>query len=229
MVAQPLMATTPQETAVAPVPTVPTVPTDSSCSYFPVDRAPGVYHGRDAYMRNTFYRPRGKGEELMAYLPYLRSWRRAVGLTRDGLAGMANIHPATITRIENHPFEHPCHLGLVHRLAEVLGIPNHHLIIHEPPEELPANWALGHVIRVSEEDGELRFRLSHLSGYLNEDPEPGDTFWSVPQIPLAELARRSGIAIEELEALRRCEIGATMAQLQRIGAALGQSLMRLIN
>jgi transcriptional regulator with XRE-family HTH domain len=180
-------------------------------------------------MRNTFYRPRGKGEEFMAYLPYLRAWRRAVGLTRDGLAGMANVHPATISRIENHPFEHPCHLGLVHRLAEVLGIPNHHLITHEPPEELPATWALGRVIRVTEDGGELRFTLPHLSGYLNEDPEPGDTFWSVAQIPLAELARRSGIALEDLEALRRCEIGATMAQLQRIGAALGQSLMRLIS
>ncbi len=167
---------------------------------------------------NIIRRPRGRGEETMAYLPYLRRWRLAARLTQQQLCAASHVTLSTISRLERRPMEQPCRLGLVHRLASALGVSNFTLIEQEPPEQLPDNWALGHVVRLTEEDGELRFRLPLLWLFMDREGE----------MTADELSARSGIDADDLEEMRLSRIGATSAQLQHIAAALGMRQMDLI-
>lgn len=182
------------------------------------EREPGACVRDGEARANLIRRPQRWGEEPMAYLPYLRRWRLAARLTQEQLCSASHVALSTIRRIERRPLEHPSHLGLVHRLAEALGIANHTLIWHQPPEQLPASHALGHVYYLAEEGGMLRFRLPRLGFYMERAGE------MTPR----ELSKRTGIPARDLEAMRCYRANASVAQVERIADALQVTCLQLV-
>jgi transcriptional regulator with XRE-family HTH domain len=166
---------------------------------------------------NVVYQQRGQGREALVFLPHLRAWREAAGLTLWRLAAACHMSAETISRLERQL--RPAHFGTVGRLAEVLGIDNRTLIRCEPPaEKLPNHWAFGVTVRVTEEQcGELRFRMPFLHVDLAHRG-----------LRIADLATQTGIDTDELEAIYENRQGATLEQLQRIAAALESPVLSLI-
>lgn len=160
---------------------------------------------------------RGNHIELAYYLPNLRGWRLAFGLSMDALYLASGVETKTIRALERGA--RAARLGTIHRLADALTLSNLHLVTQEPPE--PDSLTYRAPMRVQAEadaEGVLHFALAHLriTRYL-------------AGFSRHALAAATGINTHRLRDLETYQACARVAEIAMLARALDIEPQRLIS
>jgi transcriptional regulator with XRE-family HTH domain len=140
----------------------------------------------------------------------VKELRRALLLSQRELAQLAGLVTETINRIERQP-ERTFRPETVRRLAEVLGVDPHELMVEEEPEDAAKN--LTQLATVGREDGYTHFsreegipttgkegeiyRLSYRVGELERRRDQGD-FTEDEENELAQLSLRRQVLLGQV-------------------------------
>jgi transcriptional regulator with XRE-family HTH domain len=150
--------------------------------------------------------------ETLMFLPHLREWRRAAGMSQFDLCTASGVAESTIRRYEHGA---PCRLGILSRLADEIGVANR-AVIDAPPDE---DYLVIPTVRVQmfEENGALNVVLHRLKWQRRN-----------AEVSREALAEGCGVTPEVVRQWEEVEAAAPISMLSRLSALLDVPQLELL-